>query len=511
MTQRPSFALLSALTVLLMLGPATSSLALGMPPTDASVGTWNQVEKITPNDSDEPGYFGYPNHTFVRFGSAIDIDGDMMAISSTPTANTNTDWVYIFERIENGWDQTAKLETPGDGSGGFGFALAVDEEAGILVVGDPGYGDVESYGEVRVFERSDQGHWEQTARFSVPHDPQNTNGAYYGRSVDVEGDTIVIAAPYDDLPGMEMAGSVDIIKHTGNEWVREHRLKAPDPQNQAFFGGVRSGVSLDGGHLLVGAPTARIENDDYGVGKAYLFEEKPEGEWTSLATFEAPNPGGREGPGNDAFGVSVGLDGDTIVIGDSHWDTLVDSLDEYYLVAGNTGRAYVYQQHAEGEWRFEAELGPRDSTPGEWFGYNVDLSDGKIVASAHSKPDNVPAGRIGAAYVFEEISTGWMETARLQGNDTGPGDNFGWGLSVDRETVAIGAPFDDTRKDGSWWPMNDWGNWPPVAKTGCYLAELHEEVPPCGVGMSSGSAYVYETSQNELETVLEDGLLRIRK
>jgi hypothetical protein len=50
----------------------------------------------------------------------------------------------------------------------------------------------------------------------------------------------------------------------------------------------------------------------------------------------------------------------------------------------------------------------------------------------------------GSAYVFVHCGGGWIEAARLTHPSPAAGDQFGFRVRVDGDTIAVGSPGDDT-------------------------------------------------------------------
>ena len=126
----------------------------------------------------------------------------------------------------------------------------------------------------------------------------------FGWSVGVDGDTIVVGAPYDDNDA-DGSGSVYVFtKDSGGVW-NQTKLTASDAGAGDFFG---QSVGIDGDTIVVGAPHNDNNNAD-GLGSVYVFTKDSGGVWnqTKLTASDA-------GAG-DFFGQSVGIDGDTIVVG----------------------------------------------------------------------------------------------------------------------------------------------------------------------------------------------------
>ena len=100
---------------------------------------------------------------------------------------------------------------------------------------------------------------------------------------------------------------------TGVEYLQRAKLTADDGAADDWFG--RS-VSIDGDTMVIGA----TQDDDKGdkSGSAYVFMRATAGDLTSGWTQVAKLTAG-DGAVNDEFGYSVSIDGDTMVIG-AHYD-----------------------------------------------------------------------------------------------------------------------------------------------------------------------------------------------
>ena len=131
--------------------------------------------------------------------------------------------------------------------------------------------------------------------------------------------------------------------------------------------------------------------------------------------------------------ISLSIDGDTIVSG-AHGD------------ASNKGAAYVFMRDIPGDlsssWTQVAKLTASDGVGGAQFGHSVSIYSNTIVIGA-SRDDSK-----GAAYVFTrntptDLSSGWTYRTRLTANDGQVDDRFGSSVSIDGDTVAIGAWADD--------------------------------------------------------------------
>jgi FG-GAP repeat len=190
-------------------------------------------------------------------------------------------------------------------------------------------------------------------------------------------------------------------------------------------------VAIVGDTIVVGAP-----QDDVGAnldqGSAYVFV-RPPGGWAGNLTETAKltASGGEEG---DALGATVAMVGDTVVAGAPCRDQ-------------GAGAAYVFTKPAGG-WGGSvldsARLTASDSQSASCnLGLSVAASGDTIVAGA---PHELP-GFVGSAYVFVEPVGGWAgsltENAKLRSSDRSAADSFAAGVAIAGDTIVAGAPGDD--------------------------------------------------------------------
>jgi hypothetical protein len=136
---------------------------------------------------------------------------------------------------------------------------------------------------------------------------------------------------------------------------------------------------------------------------------------------------------NDWFGYSIGVNGNTVVVGS------FDPNTEQF------GSVYVYVKPASG-WANMTQVAKLTSSDnGQGFGTSVAISGNTIVVGAANTSNFArPAASPGAVYVFVKPTAGWTdmtETAKLTASDGKPGDALGNSVSISGNTVAAGAFF----------------------------------------------------------------------
>jgi hypothetical protein len=175
-------------------------------------------------------------------------------------------------------------------------------------------------------------------------------------------------------------------------------------------------VAIDGNTVVVGAYAAPHNGGNRGPGVAYVFVKPPSGWKNMTQTAELTASDGQNG---DYFGGSVGISGNTIVVGAPE-----------ATVNGNPyeGAAYVFVE-AAGGWSNMAEtakLTASDGSPYGLFGHSVALSDDTVVVGTPASNGDNPSP--GTAYVFVEPSGGWTDTtqtAELSASDGVNGTSSG--------------------------------------------------------------------------------------
>lgn len=144
------------------------------------------------------------------------------------------------------------------------------------------------------------------------------------------------------------------------------------------------------------------------------------------------------GADDDAYGWSVALDGDTLMVGSTYDATVAD----------DAGAVYVYTWNGT-EWVFAQQLTASDAAADDEFGVAIALEGDTAMISAVY--DNAKAG---AVYVFERDAGVWSQTQKLVPNDSAADDLFGISIALDGDLALIGAPGDATPlpvKDGSFY------------------------------------------------------------
>ena len=90
----------------------------------------------------------------------------------------------------------------------------------------------------------------------------------------------------------------------------------------------------------------------------------------------------------------------------------------------------------------EPKLTAGDGAASDEFGHSVSIDGDTVVIGARYDDDK--GSNSGSAYVFtrdmpSDLASGWTQVAKLTAGDGAAGDEFGWSVSIDGDTVVVGA------------------------------------------------------------------------
>jgi hypothetical protein len=351
--------------------------------------------------------------TFGEFGHSVSVSGDT-AVAGAPingAAGFRAGSAYVFVRSGTSWSQQAQLNASDAASGDFfGWSVSISGDTvvvGALLDDNAGGGDA---GSAYVFVRSGTTWSEQqklTAGDAATRDE-------FGFSVSVSGDTVVVGASLDDHDGRLGAGSAYAFVRSGTVWSEQQKLTASDAAAFDEFGG---SVALSGETILVGAR----KNDHSGLmnpGAAYVFARSGDS-WSEQDKLIASDAASQR-----RLGESVSVSGETGVVGTSF----------------GAGAAYVYVRSGT-SWPEQAILTASDAGAFDHFGGSVSVSGDAVVVGAFGNSSPFPQS--GSAYVYVRSGTSWEELVKLAASDAAFSDMFGVSVALSEDTAVVGASFDD--------------------------------------------------------------------
>lgn len=362
----------------------------------------------------------------------------------------------------------------------YGESVSLYDTTGII--GSPGYaGGTHDEGSAFIISKNEGGLnlWDEVLQL-FPTDPGMHKE--FGKSVAIYGDYAVVGAPGDTTNGINSGSAYIFYRHAGgtNNWGQVKKLIASDVDTLDLFG---TSVSIFEDYVAVGA----MCNKDSGEcsGSVYLFYKDFGGldNWgevtkvtasdgtktdyfgfsvsldssilvvgayegkgidtipTGAAYIYYKNQGGADNWGeitkvlptdidtNDAFGSSVYLKNDTILVGAPEKDELSNP---------QAGAAYVFAKNQGGadNWGEVQKLLPSNPTIANRFGTSVAF-DGNFMLVG-TEGDSTIGFEAGAIYLFNKNVT-WQLDKKIFSNDLATQDNFGHSVAIHKSYGLVGA------------------------------------------------------------------------
>ena len=355
-----------------------------------------------------------------QFGFAVDIDGGYACAGAPRQDDLGADSgsVYVLDLQGADWVEAGKLHAS-DGAAGalFGYSVAINGDT--IVVGAPfASGGGAQSGAVYVFTRSGSSWTEQAALIPSSF----SAGDRFGFQVSISGDTLIAGSPNLDTAFAE-AGAAFVFVRSGSSWSEEAMLTASDEAASDFFG---TSVSLDQDRALIGSIGA--DGSAVDTGAAYLFERTGT-TWSEDLKFTE-----LESTSGDLYGTSVSVKGDQIAIGAPGHDE----------GGAGTGQAFIYADVA-GVWTLQlTEFG---SVGGDNFGVSVDIaSSGFAVVGVTG--DDEEALNAGKAFLYTQQVANPFEI--LVSADPVAGDRLGISVALSETCWSIiGADGHDDQGSNS--------------------------------------------------------------
>jgi hypothetical protein len=300
----------------------------------------------------------------------------------------------------------------------FGFSVAISGDTAVVGACYDDVGANADQGSAYVFTRT-AGIWSQQQELTAADGAAGDN---FGYSVAISGDTVVVGAIYDDVGENPEQGSAYVFVRTAGVWTQQQKLTAADGAPVDWFG---FSVAVAGDTAVVGAYYADV-GAHMNEGAAWVFT-RTAGVWTQQQKLTSV-----DGAANDAFGYSVAVSGDSVVVG-AIWDNVGANRDQ--------GSAYIFVRSGT-TWSQEQKLTAADGATDDYFGYSVAVSGDSVVVGAVW--DNVGANRDqGSAYAFTRSATVWSQQAKLTAADGATDDCFGWSISLSGDSAVVGTYGDN--------------------------------------------------------------------
>jgi len=279
-------------------------------------------------------------------------------------------------------------------------------------------------------------------------------------SVVINADNGAIRATYN----------IEITRQSAGNLAQRAYIKASNTDAGDRFSYARS-IALFGNTLVVGTPfedSAAVgvdadqgDNSAEDSGAVYVFVRDVAGVWSQQAYIKASNA-----EAGDWFGASVTLFEDTLVVGAPREASAASGIngDQADNSAAIAGAVYVFVRDAASAWSQQAYIKASNTDAFDGFGGSVSVSEGLLAVGAPGEGSAVfgvngdqsdnSAPYAGAVYVFSrDASDVWSQQAYIKASNTdgmwgGIPDGFGANIALSGETLAVGAPGEDSGSAG---------------------------------------------------------------
>lgn len=208
-----------------------------------------------------------------NFGDRVSISGNYAVVGvpgKTVNNKSGAGKAYVFSRVSglpgqpSFWvlQETLQLD---DGASNDFFGFSVSISGSYIIIGAPrravnGFVEV---GQAFVYNRV-RTSWHLQAVIAAGDGMQND---YFGSSVAIDGDYIVVAADHKKVSANSYQGKAYVFYHSGNTWEQQSALVASDGQTSDGLGK----VSISGSEILIGVPFKDL-NAATDAGKIYFFK-----------------------------------------------------------------------------------------------------------------------------------------------------------------------------------------------------------------------------------------------
>jgi len=340
-----------------------------------------------------------------QFGGAVAISGDRIVVGAIRESSSQT-------TITNGSVITKTGVIPASGA-----AYVFKRQAGVWKA--EAYLKAANAGELDLFSNSVSISGDTIAVGAHQEDSGQT--------------TITNGTDLSEDNSKSSSGAVYIFRNQDSQWIPEAYLKAPNSGAGDYFG-FSLGLSTD--TIVVGAyledsnqstitnGSVIVENNSLSnSGSAYIFR-RTENDWIFESYLKPSNRGS-----NDWFGQTVSAFGDLAIVGaigeDNAQNTITHGTTITETVSFNeSGAAYVFKKGSSG-WVQEAYIKAPNLDSNDRFGNAVSGSLNRIAVGAHLESnaqttitngavisESSQAIQSGAVYVFKREKT--LSTPRIQ-------------------------------------------------------------------------------------------------
>ena len=379
--------------------------------------------------------------TLSGWSVSVSGDGDTVAIGS-PYHDANgkdSGQTRVYRWDGAAWQQLGNdldgnpTEYPPGSAGKFDFSgasVALSSDGNTLAIGAPGLDEFQfvwpAIGATRIY-RWDGSAWQQLGNDILGE--SNADGAGWSVSLSGDGNTVVVGSPNKDINSF--TGHARVYSWDGSQWLKLGSNINAQAQGEKF--GWSVALSSDGTTVALGAP----QHSDHGVfkGQTRIYR------WDGWNWLQLGSPiDGETNVDYSGWSVDLNADGTTVVIG----APFNDDGNSYDM-----GHSRIYRWNGT-QWNQLGEDVDGEAT-GDGFGKSIAYSaDGTTLAIGAPHVLGDGNSQHSRTRMYRWVNDAWLPLGDAITGEANR-DRSGWSvsLSADGNTVAIGAPYNDANGSGS--------------------------------------------------------------
>ena len=312
----------------------------------------------------------------------------------------------------------------------FGGAVAIDKEYAVVGAkyhdfGANGGDEFANTGAAFVFRKQKDGTWSEIQKLYGDFRSSRNSNTWFGYSVDISGDYIIIGAVYDntDLTGQNslyQSGAAFIYERTSDTtFGLKSKIIASDRKRDGQFG---YSVSIySSGVAMVGGPKNATNSTRNGA--IFFYKRSAPGSWVFDKKMDS-----RHGYSAD--------------------------MTNSYAVSGHIGGTQIYTFKKDGSknWVDAQTILPPNSSASDLVGSSVALTNQWLfIGAPEEDEDENNMNTIlnsGAVYVYKIDQSGMFQfSQKIVSPNRSDSRGFGISVEIDGNTAVVGLPFDETNEN----------------------------------------------------------------
>ncbi|MFA0034450.1 FG-GAP repeat protein [Vibrio sp. 10N.261.49.A12] len=378
-------------------------LALGAPSEDNLASGLSQsgavyiYEKSASNKWEEKTKIQSPSPKLGGlFGGDVDFDssGNRLVVSAVGERK-----VFVFDRREDNWDESAVLISPVDSSdvSEFGDSISISDNGNRIVVGDTNSPTLNS-GVAHIYTLSNIG-WSDSGYIQAS---DYSDGDNFGSAVklNAKGNQLVVGAPRADNTQSDSGAVYVFSLDSSSNWRQLNRLASPNEQQGDLFGNYLD-MSSDGSVIVAS------KLYDFGVvnqSQVYIFSEN-EGEYE----LDIVSPIINDSSDQFGVGISISPNGKLVAVAAPFEGASSVGIDEDAINNDSSlsGAVYLFEYDQDTmQWIESSFIKAIVSDQADTFGYKLDIVDDFLAVfargedSASEDPNDNNSNNSGAVYIY---------------------------------------------------------------------------------------------------------------